>query len=361
MVMRELDQPRATHLQQRGDFLKPGHEVRRDVPIVLPPLRANANSNAESQSTRLDLARWLVREDHPLTPRVRVNRVWMHLFGMGLVETENDFGTQGTAPSHPELLDWLASEHVRDGWSTKQLVRQIVGSQTYRQRSQAHAAGVAADPRNRLYWRQNRNRVEAEIVRDVALSASGLLTRAIGGPSVYPPQPDGVYAFTQRAKNWPTSTGANRYRRGMYTFLYRSAPHPMLSTFDAPAFNQTCTRRDRSNTPLQSLTVANDESMTEMTQALASEVLADSVPSATTADRLTRLFRRCLVRPPSTHETEYLTKFFTEQREHFAANPEAAHDVAPTAMPSDTAPAEAAAWVATARVLLNLDEFITRE
>lgn len=360
MVMRELAQPRPTHVQLRGDFLKPGEEVRRDVPSMLPPLREVAVSSTGTAATRLDLARWLVRDDHPLTPRVRVNRVWMHLFGMGLVETENDFGTQGTPPSHPELLDWLASEHIREGWSTKQLVRQIVGSQTYRQRSQAHAAGVGADPRNRLYWRQNRNRVEAEIVRDVALSASGLLTRAIGGPSVYPPQPDGVYAFTQRAKNWPTSTGANRYRRGMYTFLYRSAPHPMLSTFDAPAFNQACTRRDRSNTPLQSLTVANDESITEMTQALAREILAESSLKSTT-DRLTWLFRRCLVRPPNTNEIEYLTQFFAEQRDHFTAHPAAARDVASAEMPNDVDAAERATWVATARVLLNLDEFITRE
>lgn len=361
MVMRELEQARTTNVQLRGDFLKPGDEVDRDVPDALPALATGEGRPNSKPRTRLDLARWLVRDDHPLTPRVRVNRVWMHLFGIGIVETENDFGMQGTPPSHPELLDWLASEHVRDGWSTKRLVRRIAGSQTYRQRSQSHAAAVAADPRNRLYWRQNRNRIEGEIVRDLALSASGLLARTIGGPSVYPPQADGVYAFTQRAKNWPTSAGENRYRRGMYTFFYRSAPHPMLATFDAPAFNQACTRRDRSNTPLQSLTVANDEAVVEATQALARGILSEPGTPDDSRSRLKRLFRRCLTRPPSGAEVDFLTTFYAEQRAHFIARPEAARQVAPQNLPGFADAASAAAWVATARVLVNLDEFITRE
>jgi hypothetical protein len=355
MVLRELPQPRPVHVQIRGDFLKPGPEAQPNVPAALPPLSTGA-----ARSTRLDLARWLVRSDNPLTPRARVNRLWMHLFGVGLVETENDFGTQGTPPVNPDLLDALAAEDLSQQWSTKQMLRRIVTSATYRQRSHAVGPAATSDPRNRLLWRQNRLRVEGEIVRDLALAASGLLTRVLGGPSVYPPQSPGVYAFTQREQPWRTSTGADRYRRGMYTFFYRSAPHPMLSTFDAPAFNQACTRRDRSNTPLQSLTVANEESMIEAAQALArAELPHDAARDATAA--LVALFRRALVRPPQPAELQYLARFLQQQREHFAAQPEAAKKLAPAGLPPTIPPHESAAWVAVARVLLNLDEFITRE
>lgn len=355
MVMRELDKPRPAHVQRRGDFLQPGDEVKPDVPRALPPL-----SEVDGRPTRLELARWLVRGDNPLTPRVRVNRMWMRLFGRGLVETENDFGTQGALPTHPQLLDWLASQYVRQGWSTKQMLRLIVTSATYRQRSHARESCVNVDPQNRLLWRQNRVRVEGEIVRDLALSAGGLLSSKIGGPSVFPPQPKGVYAFTQRQKNWQTSTGEDRFRRGMYTFFYRSAPFPMLTTFDAPKFNQTCTRRVRSNTPLQSLTVANDEAMFETARALARRVLESDADGAP-AKRLRRLFRICMVRPPTGAEAQYLQQFFDGQRGHFADHLQAAKQVVPANLPASLEPAEAAAWVATARVLLNLDEFITRE
>jgi mono/diheme cytochrome c family protein len=354
MVLGELHKPRTTHLHKRGDFLQPGEEVRPDVPAALPSMEST-----KAIRTRLELARWLVRDDNPLTPRVRVNRLWMHLFGRGLVETENDFGTQGTPPTHPELLDWLAGEQVGQGWSTKRMLRLLVSSSTYRQRSEIRAEGVAADPRNLLLWRQNRVRVEGEIVRDLALSASGLLSDKIGGPSVFPPQPDGVYAFTQRAKNWRTSTGEDRFRRGMYTFFYRSAPYPMLTTFDAPNFNQTCTRRDRSNTPLQSLTVANDASLVEMAQALAARVLGESTGGD--GGRIETMFRRCMVRPPSQAEREFLTNFLRQQREHFASYRAAAAKLAAANLPDNVSAADAAAYTATARVLLNLDEFITRE
>ncbi len=215
MVLSERRSPRMTTIQLGGDFLRKGAAVTADVPAVLPPLPARARRN------RLDLARWLVDGKHPLVGRVAVNRLWQQYFGVGLVETENDFGTQGTKPSHPELLDFLADELVRRGWSLKQMHRLIVTSATYRQSSRVRPDLRVLDPRNLLLARQNRLRLEAEVVRDVALSASGLLTPTIGGPGVYPPQPAGVYSFTQVPKNWIASLGPERYRRGMYTFFWR--------------------------------------------------------------------------------------------------------------------------------------------
>ena len=364
MVMRELDSPRDTHLQTRGDFLRPGLEVVPNVPAVLPRFEKE-----QANRTRLEFAAWLTQSNQPLTPRVRINRIWMRLFGRGLVETENDFGIQGTLPSHPELLDWLASEFIRQEWSTKQILKLIATSATYRQSSsirQEHhavkdqASGLEIDPGNKLLWRQNRIRVEGEIVRDIGLAVSELLSDKIGGPSVYPPQPDGVYAFTQRSKNWRVSAGEDRFRRGMYTFFYRSAPYPMLTTFDAPKFNQTCTQRGRSNTPLQSLTVANDAAMVEMTKALASRVLATRREQTTDQNQLASMFRRCFTRPPNQAELQYLASFLNEQRNHFAAHSNAAKEAAMN-FAGNVSDVEAAAWIGTARVLLNLDEFITRE
>jgi len=350
-----LDLPRKTHLQIRGDFLRLGDPVEPSAPAVLPTVVEN-----DEVRPRLNFARWLTRADHPLTSRVRMNRIWMRLIGVGLVETENDFGIQGTLPTHPQLLDWLATTFVRQQWSTKRMLRLIANSAAYCQSSHARPDAEQVDPRNLLLARQNRVRVEGEIVRDLGLAVSGLLSDKIGGPSVYPPQPDGVYAFTQRKKNWRVSGGEDRYRRGMYTFFYRSAPYPMLTTFDAPKFNQTCTQRVRSNTPLQSLTVANAEAMFEMTRALARRVLLESAEGGGDQQRLERMFRICFARPPGEAERDFLVRFFSSQREHFAANAEAAQAVA-KAMPESLSAAEAAAWVATARVLLNLDEFITRE
>jgi hypothetical protein len=285
----------------------------------------------------------------------------MRLFGRGLVQTENDFGTQGSLPTHPELLDWLADEFRSGGWSTKQLLRLIVTSATYRQSSRARPDLDEIDPRNELLARQSRLRVEAEIVRDLGLAAAGMLSRKIGGPSVYPPQPDGVYAFTQVRKNWRTSTGDDRSRRGMYTFFYRSAPHPMLTTFDVPKFNQTCTRRDRSNTPLQALTVANDEAIVEMAWGLGLRVLYEPPADADDKQRLEHAFRLCLVRPPQPRELARLSEFLEQQRRRFREDPKAATDLASPPLPDGLAPHEAAAWTAVARVLINLDEFVTRE
>jgi len=333
MVMQELDKPRQAYIQVRGDFLRPGGDVAPEVPEILPAI-------ADSNRDRLALARWLVQPDHPLTARVRVNRIWMRLFGRGIVETENDFGIQGTLPTHPELLDWLASEFINRGWSTKKLLRLIMTSATYRQSSHARPDLISIDPRNLLLARQTRLRVEAEIVRDLALAASGMLSDKIGGPGVFPPQPAGVYAFTQRAKQWKTSQGEDRFRRGMYTFFYRSAPYPMLSTFDVPKFNTVCTSRDRSNTPLQSLTMANSESLLELAQHLGKRI-TDQVPGGSDRDRIEYAYRTCFARSPTDAEVERLTPYLERCRTRFKA--------------------EAKVWTAVARVLMNLDEFVTRE
>ncbi len=362
MILRDRSEPRETFVHKRGDFLDPGPKVSGDVPAVLPPLAKTAE-----QATRLDFARWLVSAENPLTPRVAMNRDWQKFFGRGLVETEDDFGTQGTPPTHPELLDWLAIEFVGKGpkskvqgpksedettldigpgtldlsrWDVKRMHRYIVTSATYRQSSHVRSDLAAVDPQNKLLGRQSRLRLDAEIVRDLALAASGLLTRRLGGPSVFPPQPEGVFDFTQDPKPWKAATGGDRYRRGMYTHFWRSSPYPMLLAFDAPSGNVTCTRRIRSNTPLQSLTLANDQAFFECAQAMAEQVFRDAPPNR--ASRARYAFRLCLAREPTAAETEQLAAL--------AAAEQAASQGSP-----------AAAWTRVCRVLLNLDETITRE
>ncbi len=316
LVLKERAEARRTTVFTKGDFTRPAGEVTPATPAVLPPLEVE-------KPNRLDLARWLVHRDNPLTARVIVNRVWQQYFGRGLVETENDFGTMGTLPSHPELLDWLAVEFMAKGWSLKHLHRLIVSSAAYRQTSTvspaARAAAAAVDPDNRLLWRQNRLRLDAEIVRDVGLAASGLLAPKLGGPPVYPPIPEGVMSLGQVKRAWPVSQGADRYRRGLYTFVFRATPPPGLSVFDAPDGFSTCTRRLRSNTPLQALTLLNDAAFVEFAKALEQILRTDGLDTA---------FRRCTGRLPSAEEKATLAPL---------------------------TPFEAA------RVLLNLDETITRE
>jgi Protein of unknown function (DUF1553) len=337
MAMRDLPKPRQTFLLKRGDFLSPDKEAGDISPGVLAclpalPVTGNAARN------RLDLAKWLVSKDNPLTPRVTVNRVWMHYFGRGIVETENDFGSQGSSPTHPELLDYLASKFVSDGWSMKRLHRLIVTSATYRQSSHAKADTAEKDPLNLLLARQNRIRLDAEIIRDSALAASGKLSRKIGGPSVHPPQPDGVYSFTQNKKTWRTDSGEDRYRRAMYTTFYRSSPYPLLTTFDSPDFQSVCTRRTRSNTPLQALTMANDSSLLELAEALAARAISEAPDEANPSARLSRLFLAALSREPTEQERAVMVAFVARQ----------------TSEPFEI-------WTAGARALMNTDEFVTRE
>jgi hypothetical protein len=361
MVMRELEKPRTTYLLSRGDFLLPDKQLgplTPNTPAWLPPL-VTVREETPKLASRLDLARWLVRSDHPLTPRVAVNRVWMRYFGAGLVESENDFGLQGTSPSHPELLDYLAGSFVRSGWSQKALHRLIVTSATYRQASTYRPELAEIDPHNRFLARQNRLRLDAETLRDAALSAAGALEARLGGPTTHPPQPDGVYAFTQNKKAWPTDTGGDRFRRALYTTFIRSAPYPLFTTFDAPSFATACTRRPRSNTPLQALTVANDEVFVELAQQLAERTLSETGSGTTDQARIERLFRLALIRAPNEREVVRLVSYLQHMRASFASTPDAAKLAAGKAAQGDVV--EQAAWTAVARVLLNTDEFITRE
>ena len=373
LVMQERSQPRETFVHVRGDFLRKGAKVAPDVPEVFPPWDEAWPRN------RVGLAKWLTSETNPLTARVMVNRVWQKYFGRGLVETENDFGLQGTRPTHPELLDWLASEFMAPtvgaaaiegapvpsgAWSLKRLHKLLVSSAVYRQASTVRPEVLARDPNNLWLARQSRFRLDAEIVRDAALSASGLLTPTIGGPSVSPPQPEGVFAFTQVKKTWNVPTDGDRFRRAMYTYLWRSAPFAGLTVFDFPDSNMACTRRNRSNTPLQSLTLANDVAFVEFAQGFAARILAEG--GTDDAGRIRFAVRAALSRDPSEAEQRRLVDYLTTTRAAFVADAAEA-EKATTASPlatrfrGSTPAPEFAAWSSLARVVLNLDEFISRE
>jgi mono/diheme cytochrome c family protein len=351
MVVSERSKPRETHLLIGGDFTRTGDPVSPGVPKVLPPLPTSASS-----PNRTDLALWLVDPANPLTARVAVNRMWQEHFGRGLVETENDFGTQGTPPTHTELLDWLATELIAQAWSQKAIHRLIVMSATYRQSSKARPELAVGDPGNRRLARQTRLRIDAELVRDGALAACGLLNPAVGGPSVFPPQPDGVMNLGQMRRDWKPETGSNRFRRGIYTFFWRATPHPQLLVFDAPDATKACTRRVRSNTPLQALTLLNDQAFFEFAQALAARVLREGPPDE--AGRIRYMFRLCLTRAPKDSESQRLTELLSQQRTDLRSDPRDVERIAP---PGEADVVERAAWTTLARVLLNLDEFITRE
>ena len=331
----ERAEPRVTRVHRRGDFLQPGAEVEPGTPAVLP-----SESRPAGRPGRLDLADWLCHPDNPLVARVEANRVWQHLFGEGLVRTPDDFGARGEPPTHPELLDWLATELIRSGWSRKHLIRLVVRSATYRQASVHRADLARRDPSNRLWGRQNRVRLEAEVIRDSALSAAGLLERRIGGPGVRPPLPGDItevaYAGVVR---WPESGGADRYRRGLYTFLQRTVLYPGLTVFDAPETVAACTRRERSNTPLQALTLLNDPVFVEAAAALAARARGGGAddPGSVTG----RMFRLALGRRPDRAEAERLRVLWDA----------AARGPVEAIPPS----------VACARVVLNLEEFLTRE
>jgi mono/diheme cytochrome c family protein len=337
LVMTELKKPRDSVIFIKGDFTRPGDRVTPGTPAILPPI-------AVENPNRLDLARWLFVPDHPLTARVMVNRIWQQYFGRGLVETENDFGTQGIAPSHPELLDFLATEFVAQKWSMKALHRLIVTSATYRQSSHVRPDLHVVDPVNKLLAHQTRLRLDAEIVRDVALAASGLLAPQLGGPPVFPPQPDGVMNLGQSSRPWTASTGADRHRRGLYTHYWRATPHPAVAVFDAADSFSACTRRLRSNTPLQALTLLNDQQFFEFAGALAQRVLREG--GSDDPARLDYAFRLCVARSPNANERTRLLALLAQLR-------------TPTA--SDPAATDQEAWTTIARVLLNLDETITRE
>ena len=360
LVLSEMSKPRVTTVHIKGDFTRKGDVVKPSVPSLLHDL-----PKKKGDYNRLDLARWLASEKNPLIGRVTMNRLWQRYFGAGLVQTENDFGTQGSDPTHPQLLDWLAVEFVDRDWDLKAMHKLIVMSATYRQASNTRQDAEKIDPYNKLLARQNRIRLDAEIIRDNALSVSGLLSKQIGGPSVYPPQPAGIYNFTQVKRPWPTDKGKDRYRRGMYTFLQRSAPYPAMIVFDAPDGTNSCTRRVRSNTPLQALTLLNDKAFLELSAGLASRILDDGPKDA--GSRMKYAFRICLARQPSDFEMDRLLRYQQLQEKVFAKSPKNAAAFLTGVTDADVkgvSPellAERAAWTAVARVLMNLDEFITRE
>jgi mono/diheme cytochrome c family protein len=361
LVLNERAETRTTSMLQRGDFLKPTTPVTPGVPAFLHPL-------AEGRpATRLAFARWLVDRKSPTTARSFVNRLWQAYFGTGLVSTSEDLGSQSEAPSHPDLLDWLAMEFMEPDWDIKRLHRLIVTSATYRQSSKVTPELQARDPLNRLLARAPRLRVDAEIVRDIALAASGLLDDTVGGPSVFPPAPD--FLFTPPAsygpKTWKTDTGRGQFRRALYTFRYRSVPYPALQAFDAPNGDFSCVRRTRSNTPLQALTSLNEPLFMECARALALRTMREG--GATDGERVAYAFRRCLARPPLEMESAALRKLLAKQTERFADgkyNPwelAAADADHPPALPAGVTPAQLAAWTSVSRVLLNLDETISKE
>jgi hypothetical protein len=305
---------------------------------------------------RLGLARWLVSPENPLTARVTVNRQWQAFFGRGLVKTLEDFGLQGELPTHPELLDWLALEFIEQEWSLKKLHKLIVMSATYQQSSRTTPELLRQDPDNQLLARGPRVRLEAELIRDTLLRASGQLSAKMGGPSVFPPQPpslttEGVYGPIK----WTPSAGEDRYRRGLYTFLKRSIPYGMFATFDGVTGETCLARREVSNTPLQALTMLNDPVVLEAARALAAKI----VTSETTTDaRLTQLFRRCLSRPPSEEERTALAAFHDRQMERLRKGDLNAKTIAGEGAGDAL---ERAAWTLAVRVIFNLDEMITKE
>jgi mono/diheme cytochrome c family protein len=381
-VMQELENPRETHRHVRGAYLTKAEVVTPTTPAVMHPFPTNG------PPTRLALARWIVNTNNPLTARVTVNRVWEQLFGRGIVETVEEFGKQGEPPSHPELLDWLACEFMEPSWrndefrmtndqtnssldvphsilahawSLKWLLKTIVTSSTYQQNSRVTPELLARDPYNRLLARGPRVRLEGEMIRDQALKVSGLLSSKIGGPSVMPPQPDGVWQVVYNGEKWETSKGEDKYRRGLYTFWRRTMPHPMLVSFDAPSREFCVLKRNRSNTPLQSLNLLNDPAFVECAQALARKAVAKK--DADTAARVRFLFQTCLLRTPTADEVQRLTKLFEQQLANYRNDTSAAEKLAMSELgkpTEETDAAELAAWVVVANVLLNLDEMITK-
>ena len=346
MVMRDrpTDGPVTANIHTRGEFLSPDREVTADTPAFLPPMADGLPKN------RLGLAKWLVDDENPLSARVQVNRIWRQYFGRALVETVEDLGTQGEQPTHPELLDWLAVEFVESGWDMKHIHRLIVNSATYRQVSTTNAELIDKDPENQLFARGPRFRMDAEMIRDNALVVSGLFSPKIGGPSVFPYQPDGIWDSPYNADRWKSADDSDRYRRGLYTFWKRTSPYPSFTAFDATSREVCTVRRIRTNTPLQALALLNDEAMMEAARALAKRIVseADSVEK-----RITRGFRLCTARPPTRQEHQRLLQLLEQLQARFSDA-----EAIPASLADDP---EMAAWTMFANSLLNLDETITKE
>ena len=364
MQERATADPLSTHVRIRGGYLNQGEKVFAAVPSILHPLRP------EEPANRLGLAHWLVDPENPLTARVAMNRLWEQYFGHGIVETSEDFGTQGERPVHPELLDWLATEFVRQGWSLKAMHRLILNSAAYRQSSDTSPALLEKDPYNRLLGRGPRFRLPAELLRDAALAISGQLSPAIGGPSVFPLQPEGIWSMPYNNDKWTPSTGESSHRRGLYTFWRRTSPYPAFTTFDAPSREFCCVRRPLTNTPLQAMTALNDPAHFELARALALRIFAESGGEKDaaaneddrTAAQLTYGLRLCVSRVPKPAEIARLAALYKQELAHFKSDPKAAGEVVQGAKtPGGADVPQLAAMTLVANVLLNLDETLTKE
>ena len=353
-VMRASQTHRDNYIHERGEFRDRGTVVEPGIPASIPAWHPRPGENP-----RLMLARWLVDRKNPLTARVTMNRVWEQFFGRGLVVTTEDFGLRGEKPSHPGLLDWLATEFMRSGWDVKAMQRLIVTSATYCQSSAPRPQLLPRDPSNTWLARQNSLRVSAEMVRDIGLAASGLLHARMGGPGVKPPQPERVTMEAFGRNDWKPSPAPDRYRRGLYTFIIRTAPFAQSATFDAPNPNQICARRIRSNTPLQALVLLNDPVFYEMAQALAVRVLRTQEWSD--QERVSQAFQLCLARRPTWAEQQRLLQYLAEQQKLLAADAEGVKKILGTRGDSKLDSTSQAAWTNLCSVLLNLHEFITRD
>jgi uncharacterized protein DUF1553 len=360
MIMQDLPEPRKTFLLKRGRYNMPDERevLLADVPAFLPPLPESATRN------RLTLARWIMAPDNPLTARVIVNRIWQRLFGTGLVKTSEDFGLQAEPPSHPKLLDWLAVSLMRNGWDLKQLQRTILTSATYRQSSAASPESYARDSDNRLLGRGPRLRLPAELIRDNSLAVSGLLSARIGGPSVLPYQPEGLWNDLAGGYQPPylQSHGENLYRRSLYTYRKRTVSHPTLSTFDAPSWEVCTLKRPSTNTPLQALALLNDVTYSEAARKLAERMIAEGGPML--SDRICYAFRLATARMPTDADVKTLSSGFERYLAEFQADPTSAEKMlhvgeSPVAIEHDRV--ELAAYATVASVLLNLDETIVKE
>ena len=359
LVMVEMDKPRETHLLVRGEFLDKGEKQECGTPAVLHPWDDSLPKN------RLGLAKWIMSKDNPLVARVTVNRWWASIMGRGIVSTEEDFGSQCDPPTHPALLDWLATEFMDSGWSMKHIHRTIVLSSAYRQDASITPGQLARDPQNKLYARGPRFRMTAEMIRDNALRISGLLSTKMYGPTVFPPQPDGLWRQTGRNEpKYTTSTGVDRFRRGIYVIWRRAAPYPSFVNFDGPDRSACHPQRSRSNTPLQALTLLNDEAYVEMALAFAESILTDTPGNPTPAQKVRHAFRRTLAREPSPEETQILIKLMEAEMADLEANPGRAKELLKGISGYEPSPGrdpvELAIWFSIANTLLNLDETITK-
>lgn len=357
LVMVEMEKPRMNNIFKRGDFLSKGAEVAPNTPDALHPLQTKGTPG------RLEFAKWLVAKENPLVARVTVNRWWSQFFGQGIVATQEDFGSQGDPPTHPELLDWLAVEFMERNWSMKQIHKLIVMSATYQQSAKVTPELLEADPYNKLYTRGPRLRLSAETIRDNALAISGLLSTKMGGPPIYPPQPKGFWRHVGRnAPKYLTSTSEDRYRRGVYVIWRRSAPYPSFTNFDAPDRGACVINRSRTNTPLQALTLLNDPAYVEIGIGLAKRLATKGLGTELSdRERMAYAFRLCVAREAKQMELDHLTKVFQQELKYFQEHPQAAQKlISADHRPEGVGASRMAAWLYVANILLNLDETITK-